>query len=253
MFEGKDPMRLYLLLCTLLFSCLAAADSVRLASGEWPPFHGEQLPHHGVASRIVAEAFALEGIEVQWEFLPWARSLQMAAQGQRTGTAVWRRSAERDKQFFISDPVLLSHQHFFHLKNRNFAWTTLDDLQDLRIGATRSYFYGRDFERAERAGRLNVQRINSDEVAFRQLLGGRIDLFPMSRVAGLGLLAQRFTAAERARLSVDPKPLSSASLHLLLSRQVPGNAELLERFNRGLKQLQDSGKITQYLWDAQPP
>lgn len=242
-----------LLLVILLLSDLVIAEPIRLTTGEWPPFHGAQLSHQGVATRIVNEAFTLEGIEVQWEFLPWARSLQMAAQGQRTGTAVWRRNAEREKQFFISDPVLLSHQHFFHLKNRNFAWTTLDNLQDLRIGATRSYFYGRDFERAETAGRLNVHRINSDEVAFRQLLGGRIDLFPMSREAGLSLLAQRFTAAERARLSFHAKPLSSASLHLLLSRQVPGNAELLECFNRGLKQLQDNGKIAQYLWGVQHP
>ncbi len=246
-------MRLHLLLCSLLFSCLAAADSVRLVSGEWPPFHGEQLPSQGIATRIVSEAFALEGIEVQWEFLPWARSLQLAAQGQRTGTAVWRRNAERERLFLISDPVLKTQTHLFHRKDFDFDWQTLDDLHGLRLGATRGYFYGKAFAQAEAAGQLSVQRINSDAVALRQLLGGRIDLFPIAKTVALNLLAQDFTPAEQARLSFHPKPLSSHNQHLLLSRQVPGNAELLERFNRGLKRLQDSGKIAQYLWDAQHP
>ena len=42
-------------------------------------------------------------------------------------------------------------------------------------------------------------------------------------------------------------------LHLLLSREVPGNAELMARFNRGLEQLRASGKISQYLLEIQQP
>jgi len=53
-------MRFALLLIALLCGSIQAADSVRLTNGEWPPYLGEHLPHHGVASRIVAEAFALQ-------------------------------------------------------------------------------------------------------------------------------------------------------------------------------------------------
>lgn len=81
-------MRLLLLLCILLLASASTAESVRLTNGEWPPYLGENLPHQGVASRIAAEAFALRGIEVQWEFHPWARSLKMASQGERDGSAV---------------------------------------------------------------------------------------------------------------------------------------------------------------------
>ncbi|MGY4531334.1 hypothetical protein ACVW0Y_000437 [Pseudomonas sp. TE3786] len=34
---------------------------------------------------------------------------------------------------------------------------------------------------------------------------------------------------------------------------MPGNAELIARFNQGLKPPRDSGKIAQYLLDAQQP
>ncbi|WP_372875645.1 substrate-binding periplasmic protein [Pseudomonas sp.] len=165
-------MQRCLLLVILLFSGLAAAQPIQLTTGEWPPFHGEQLPNQGVATRIVSEAFALEGIEVQWQFLPWARALQLAAQGQRNGTAVWRRNPERERLFLFSEPILTTQNHLFHRKQLDFDWQTPADLRGLRLGATRGYFYGQAFEQAEAAGLLNVQRINSDEVAFRQLLGG---------------------------------------------------------------------------------
>jgi polar amino acid transport system substrate-binding protein len=246
-------MRLVILLISWFLASGVVADTLRLTSGEWPPFLGAALPNHGVASRIVADAFALEGVEVQWEFLPWARSMQLAELGQRAGTAVWRRNAERERQFFISDPILKTQTHLFHRKAFDFDWQTVDDLRGVRLGATRGYFYGKAFNRAEKAGELNIRRINSDEVALRQLLAGRIDAFPIAKTVALDLLAQHFTAAERTQLSFHPRALSRHNQHLLLSRQVAGNAALIERFNRGLARLRDGGQVAQYLLEAQPP
>ncbi|MGB4075810.1 substrate-binding periplasmic protein [Pseudomonas sp.] len=245
-----------LLLCiflNLLCHGLAVAEPVRLTNGEWPPYLGEHLPHNGVASRIVAEAFALQGIEVRWEFHPWARSLQLAERGQRAGSAVWLRSNERAAKFFISDPVVESGYYLFHRKGLSFDWAEVADLQGRRIVGTRGYDYGEAFQQAESAGQLRVNRVTSDETAFRQLLAGRVELFPMDKVVGFDMLHQHFSAAERAQLSFHPKPLRADSLHLLLSREVAGNAELLERFNQGLAQLRDSGKVAQYLLEVQQP
>lgn len=241
------------LLLNLLCHGLAVAEPVRLTNGEWPPYLGEHLPHNGVASRIVAEAFALQGIEVRWEFHPWARSLQLAERGQRAGSAVWLRSDERDTKFFISDPVVESGYYLFHRKGYNFDWEQVADLHGRRLAGTRGYDYGEAFQQAEASGQLRVNRVTSDDTAFRQLLAGRVDLFPMDKVVGFDMLHQHFTAAERAQLSFHPKPLRSDSLHLLLSREVPGNAELIARFNQGLVQLRDSGKVAQYLLDVQQP
>ncbi|HBZ95012.1 MAG TPA: amino acid ABC transporter substrate-binding protein, partial [Pseudomonas sp.] len=65
-------MRYAFVLLVLLCGSLQAAEQVRLTNGELPPCQGERLPHQGVASRIIAEAFALQGIDVQWEFHPLA-------------------------------------------------------------------------------------------------------------------------------------------------------------------------------------
>src|SRR5262245_16105332 len=115
-------MRVLLLALCLLCHGLAAAQEVRLTNGEWAPYLGTKLPHQGVASRIVKEAFALEGVEVRWEFYPWARSLHLAERGERAGTAVWLRSPEREKTFFVSDPVIESSYYFFHRKDHPLDW-----------------------------------------------------------------------------------------------------------------------------------
>ncbi|HEY1026783.1 MAG TPA: transporter substrate-binding domain-containing protein [Pseudomonas sp.] len=246
-------MRLALLLLILLLGSAHAADRVRLTNGEWPPYLGENLPYHGVASRIVAEAFALQNVEVQWEFHPWARSLKMAEQGQRDGSAVWLSNPEREQRFHVSDPVVESSYYLFHRKNRSFDWSGVEDLRGLRIAGIRGYDYGAAFQRAEAAGELEVTRLTGDEQGLRQLLAGRIDLFPVDKVVGFDLLYQKFSAAERRQLSFHPQPLRSDSLHLLLSREVPGNAELMQRFNQGLAQLRESGRISQYLLEIQQP
>jgi polar amino acid transport system substrate-binding protein len=147
--------------------------------------------------------------------------------------------------------VLKTQNYLSHRKAFDFDWQSVDDLRGMRLGATRGYYYGKAFNRAELAGHLNIQRINSAEVALHQLLAGRIDLFPIAKTVALDLLTQHFTAAEQARLSVHPRALSQHNQHLLLSRQMAGNAALIERFNRGLARLRDSGKIAQYLLGVQ--
>ncbi|MET1080812.1 MAG: transporter substrate-binding domain-containing protein [Pseudomonas sp.] len=243
------------LLCAAisLFSPLGASEVVRLTNGEWPPYLGQKLPHQGVASRIVAEAFALEGVQVQWEFYPWARALRLAERGQSAGSAVWLRNAEREAAFFLSDPVLESGYYLFHRKDRPFTWQHIDDLKGLRIGAAVDYDYGEAFQQAEASGNLQVQRLSNENQGLHMLLAGRIDLFPISKEVAADIFFHEFSSAERAQLGFHPTPLRLDPMHLLLSRQVAGNADLMRRFNRGLTRLRQSGKIDQYLRELQQP
>ena len=246
-------MRLLPLLFALLLPLAATANEVRLTNGEWSPYLGQNLPHHGVASRIVEEAFALEGIRVRWEFYPWARALRSAERGNSDGSAVWLRSPEREQAFYISDPVVESGYYLFHRKDRPFDWQQVADLAPLRLGGAIDYDYGQAFQQAERDSVLKVKRLSSEEQGLRMLLAGRLDAFPMDKVVAFDFLYCQFSREERQRLSFHPLPLRSDSLHLLLSKQVPGNAERMARFNRGLKALQDSGRVSQYLLEIQQP
>ncbi len=58
-----------------------AEETIRIANGEWMPYHSKSLPHYGAGSRIVTEAFALEGVKVKWGFMPWKRGYIQAKKG----------------------------------------------------------------------------------------------------------------------------------------------------------------------------
>lgn len=227
-----------------------AGESIRLASGEWPPFFSEELKHYGVISRIVTEAFALEGIKVEYVFLPWARSLKMTKNGEWDGTPGWMPTPEREKDFYISDIILEDKLVFFHLKSYSFDWKTMDDLKEIDIGATIGYFYSKEFEKAEKGGGLLIERIPTDEHNFRKLLKKRIKIFPVIEPVGYDILNSHFTSKEVQLVTHHPKPLAGSVQTLLLSKKSKRNKKMLKLFNRGLKRLKDSGEYDRYFEES---
>ncbi len=71
--DGKERLMKKLVIIYLIFVLLGsramARDSIRITTGEWPPYISESLPGYGVVSRIVTEAFKLENIRVEFVLL----------------------------------------------------------------------------------------------------------------------------------------------------------------------------------------
>ncbi len=237
----------------VFWSAIAIAETketIRLTNGEWQPYLSQHLPHHGAASHIVTEAFALVGMKVEYGFFAWPRSMKLAKEGNWDGTAVWTDSEERRTDFFLTDPIIPSKWVFFHLNDLEFDWKTFEDLRGVRIGGTVEYSYGQDFEEAEQAGTIQTARARSDEVALRNLLKGRIDLFPGELLVTYEQIRDSFSKDEAARFTHHPKSIHDQPLHLLLTRKDPANERIRNLFNEGLKQLRESGRYDQILVDA---
>ncbi|MES9956434.1 MAG: transporter substrate-binding domain-containing protein [Sedimenticola sp.] len=238
----------YLLIITLVSSASCySQEPIRLSNGEWAPWLSQDLKHYGVASHIVTEAFALEGIDVVYGFFPWARAKTLAKEGAWDGSVVWYYTEERAKDFYFSDPVVATQTAFFHLKSFEFDWDTLDDLKGMEIGATLGTTYSQDFEDAESSGKLNVQRVSSHLLNIRKLLAGRIQLMPMAPEVAAGILRENFTTDEIEKITYHRKTLGVKPLHVIFSKKVKRNKALIPLFNKGLKRLKESGKYDQYL------
>ncbi len=239
-----------LLLCTMIMS-VSAQETIRIASGEWAPYQSENLKYYGVASRIVTEAFALEGIKVEYGYFPWKRAFNIAETGEWDGTFLWFDTPERRKIFYISDSVIDIQYVFFHLKDYPFDWHSIDDLKGIAIGGTLQYHYGDEFQSAEKAGKIKVHRVSQDLLNFRKLLSGRIHIFPNEIDAGLDLIQKNFTPDQIKLFTYHPKPVKAAPHHLLLSKMNTRNKSRIELFNKGLKRLKQNGKLDQYLAESQ--
>lgn len=134
----------------------AEDKNVILSTGEWKPYISKFMPYYGPLSRIVTEAFALEGIKVNYLFFPWKRSMIEAQNGEVDGTSSWGYHEKRLNEFYHSDKVAEQKYAFFHLKSFKFDWQTYTDLKKIEIGATAGNDYHAEFQNAEADGSIRV-------------------------------------------------------------------------------------------------
>ena len=242
-------MKLLFLIMVFLHSMVGVsfgAEKIRLCNGEWPPYFSQYLPHYGIGSRIVSEAFALEGVTVEYGFFPWKRALNNAQYGQWDGVVGYESNFERERNFFASNTVWAAPWVFFHLKNQPLFWGKLDDLASYQMGGTLAYMYTPEFLAAEKSGKLRVERVPSDEQNFKKLVIGRIDIFPQLLDVGYFQIRNLFDPDTAQTITHHPKPFGIHREHLLLSKVRKQSVRLLETFNRGLLRLKESGRYDQY-------
>lgn len=248
----RRPARALALASLLLLPLASRAQQVvTLTGGEWLPYISQTLPHYGPIARIVTEAFALEGVRVNYTFRPWSRAFAEAANGLANGTLVWSVSdddSERARRFLRSDVVFHSQSVFFHLKSYPFRWRGGQSLADMRIGGTAGYEY--QFDKATQS-RMDLSA-PTDTLNFHKLLAGRFDVFPANLDVGLWIMRTELSPDKAGLIAWDPRPYHVAHYHLLLNKRNPDNERYLALFNRGLKRLRASGKYEQYLRGLSP-
>lgn len=234
------------------YSIISRAETtVLIATGEYQPWVSESLKHKGFVSHVITEAFKKAGdYKVEFKFFPWKRAYESTKKGDYHATSFWFHSPDREKDFIYSEPVMTEKTVFFHLKSNPLKeWHKLTDLSGKTIGATTGYTYTKEFWDLAESGKLNVQTASADDKNFKKLFAARIDLFPMGTVAGFGLLAEKFDKAAVHLVEFNPKPLVEAKGHLLFSRNNAQSEQLLNDFNKGVKQLQSEGLLDKWRED----
>ncbi|MDF0750176.1 transporter substrate-binding domain-containing protein [Marinobacter sp. 71-i] len=234
----------------LLFSqALFAAQTIRIATGHWPPYLNEDLPDDGFLAEIIRESFANEGIEVKFSFLPWSRALAMAKTENYQASAVWSCTASRSLDFLYSARILPYQYVFYHRAGDDFDWESLATLRGEKIGLTQDYSYGETLSGAIESGLVSADVTTSDLANFKKLLLDRIDLFPMDPVVGEAMIRNQF-ASQASRLTFHPKPLRKAFYHLLFAKKSPDAPDLKRAFDQGLRTLRESGRYEAIIENA---
>jgi len=229
----------------------SAAESVRIAIGEWQPYLSSEAPHYGFATHIVTESFALQGIDVEYGFFPWKRSYLISKNGKSwDGTAVWLHTEDRANFFHYSDPVVQTNTSFFHLKSVDFNWTTVEDLIGKKLGVTIGYSYGSDFDLAVKNKVIESETSPNDELNLQKLYKRRIDIFPGEVMVMYSLVREMFPSEIAEKFTHHSKALLESSQYLLLSKANPDNVRLMKLFNAGLKMLKESGRYDEIIADS---
>ncbi|MCH8497740.1 MAG: transporter substrate-binding domain-containing protein [Marinobacter sp.] len=227
-------------------SVVAEPRPLSISVGDWPPFFAQELRYQGVVAHLIRDVFAAEGYEVTFHFLPWNRAYREAALGARDATAVWMHQADREADFFYSEPVLEERFVFFYRRNDGFHWQTMDDLVGKRFGGGFSYSYGPEFDTALEQELFTMERVPTTAQNFLRLLVGHIDAFPEEQRVGYHILRRELTPDQAAEISHHPLPLLSNKSFVLFPRSNVGSEALMARFNERLQVFRDSGRYQSY-------
>ena len=225
---------------------------VRLATLDWQPYVGQDLEGKGYVYELIIEAFREEGIEVSIEFLPFARILNLARDGQIDGYFPEYMSEENRESYYYSDPYPGGDVGFLKLKKSNIHIRTergmkrFQSLKDLRIGIVRGYTNTKEFDSASY---LKKEEANSDLSNLKKLFFNRIDLiFIDPNVANYLISTQLggYTGSKDAYQFIDPG-LEYKELYTCFSKKATHGQKYLRSFNKGLKKLKSKGRLDEIL------
>jgi len=235
------------LLLTSILSFSLQAETIHVATGEYPPWTSEDLPHGGYVNHVVSSAFALSNIQVKFHYMPWKRALEATRIGKFNATSFWGENLEREKNFLRSEVVhIIPFVFFYRKENTDFSWQKLSDLTQYKIGATRAYTYTKEFWNLTAQNKLRVSLANDDIHNLRKLASGQIDIFPISELTGKYLLNKHFNKNEKSKIAIHDKPLSTGKDFILFSKQIDNNHKYLNIFNQGFKRLQEDKKLERF-------
>lgn len=229
-----------LLLTLALWSPVLRADSLNLATLDWPPYVGHELAAQGASSTVIRAALLAEGNgQLKLEFMPWARALNEGTVAPRFhGYFPAYESEERNRQSLRSARIGESRIGFAYRRGEVMSWTRLDELADLPLGVVRGYVNTRELDQRIAAGKLKADAAVSDEANLRKLANGRVRLAVVDQAVFQSLISAKGPlAVYREQLVFDAQHLlEEKPLFIYFQRNTEGQ-RWLERFNRGLTKI----------------
>ncbi|WP_299819275.1 hypothetical protein [uncultured Roseibium sp.] len=211
-------------LAFVLQNTAAKSETFTFAIGDWPPFTSQDAPGFGLHARKVAETFRAAGHDVDFEFFPWLRSLEMTRHGSMPATFSWIYKKDRALDFIYPEtPIDLARYVYFYRKDR-----FPDGLEDLSFEEIESrgltvvgipgYWYETPLEEAG----VLFQAVPQEKQAWNMLAHGRADLY--IEIDRVGLAHSHAVLKDEAEAIAMSEPIRIFPLYILFSKAHPDGA-----------------------------
>ncbi len=214
----------------------------------WPPFEYVDEQSKAIVGfdvDLIKAIAAAEGFEVRVVNVSWDALLAGVAQGEYDAAiSVITITPERQQQMLFSDPYYNAGQVIVVRADES-AIQSPADLNGRRAGAQLGTTGAMEIQKIAGA---QLKTYDTIDLAFLDLLNGQIDAVVVDNP-----LAQGYVAQYAGRLRIVGEPFTDEWYGIAVA---PGRTELLERINRGLRAVQDSGQfaalVQQWLTGPQP-
>ncbi|MDZ7791144.1 MAG: transporter substrate-binding domain-containing protein [Xanthomonadales bacterium] len=225
-----------------------ATDTCRLTVGwdPWEPYHYAPVGNRvqGLDVDLIEAMAEAADCELEWEQGSWAGMLQLVRSGDVDLLPGATRTDEREQFARFSEPY---RQESFRIHVRadevdQWSGMTLTELleNDFRLGLTRGYIYGEEVDAVLENPRWRDQLVEAPvgELNFLNLMDFRIDGFLEDPFVATSIDHRRDWGVTFEAL---PTEIHNGNVRLMFSR-ASVDAEVVERFDKALAELRDSGE-----------
>lgn len=224
-------------LCLLLGLCgpAAAAESVKLATGEYVPFVSEKLPDGGVTAAIVTAAFKAQGIDVNNIYMPWKRGFVETSRGRYIGTFPYLRTTEREVDFLYSKPIYADQFRLFVRRDSDVDrnWSKRTICVPLGYDTTQIDAFTKEHQ-------IRIETPAEIASCFKMLQTARVDAVWVSELVGAATITSTLGEGANVRM-LDLILVGAVDYFLIVSRQLPNAQDWITRFDAGLKTIRADG------------
>lgn len=217
------------------------ADTVLLATGDYPPLTGEEEPGGGLLSQVVNAAFATQGATVRLVYLPWKRGYSETLSGFYVDTFPYVKNTEREAIFLFSKALFTDTIRLFGLTNASLPMRWYGKSVCVPLG-----YSVQRIQPFVQANAIQLERPSSMANCFQLLQMGRVQAVWSSEI-----VAEQVTRSLRAS-GFQYKPLLSnvdyaVDYHLMVPRVHPDAIGVIARFNTGLALVHKTGTYKKIL------
>ncbi len=249
----KDALKIGLAALLCLVPSARAADVVRLAAVDMPPYLGAHIERQGYAVELVRRVLAQSGLEVEIRFYPPARALALAESGKVDGVLpiVGANAGSRMLQLSAPFPGL----NLGLLKRRQDIvpypedadrrpTVALRDLATLRIGMLKGAKLPAEVDAAVSPTR---EYVASDLQNLDKLALGRIDLMLVDKYRASDLMVLHRPHLIGQLEFLDPA-LFPTPFHVGWATQSPRHKALAAAFDQALAAMAAAGELREILF-----
>lgn len=215
-----------------------AAETITLATTDWPPHYSPSLESDGYFSEISREAFKRGGYELNIEFVPWKRAIEGGKKGDYDGVMGLVYSSERAHKMEFTKPIRAVNLVLIKRADSNIPdnYSSYQELTSYTVGVPRGYILPKEFEQAG----FKFEFADGDELNLRKILKRRVDL-----IIDYGEVVYYFLNTKypenRGELKTLSPPLEVSPLYVTISKQRTRSKEIVAAFNQGLESMQADG------------
>ena len=241
------------LACGLSAPLLAADKVVRITTLDWPPYTGKDLPLGGATTEVVRAGFEKSGHQIEVEYRPWKRAIDMAKKGTDAVVAYFPGYHCRHQEGFVaSEPIGNGPLGFAEHVDAPMSWKSVDDIgeQQLKIGTVLGYANTDEFDAKVGTGYILAVPSNDDTTNLKKLIRKRIDAVVIDKLVLEYLKATEASLKGGAdKLRFNAKPLEEKTLYLCF-RDDPVGHEALKIFNSGVIEIDIEAIVDNYFATA---